>query len=434
MFRLQVLAVVTLFSCTQLVQAIGLSELYDEAIIADPRLVSGKAEVTMSEAQQRQSLAKLLPQASFRSTLSKNRFQSGNADTERYKGERHILTLSQTVYNRERWLDRKYYGNLVEQRKALLDDIRSSVALDITQRYVETLSRENALTLIQAELESSKIQLNLLNKRFERQLALKTDVLDVKTRILALQVDEIEASNNVRIARESLAELVNREVSEPLNDFSDELSYEATRSLEEWVKHALENSPLLHSIQKEIDAAIHDVDKQKAAHLPSLDFQFTAQKSNIGFENAPSSDTDSLAASFNLTIPLYSGGSVSAGTAVRRARLIVTEQRYEQYRRELKKNVREAYLNTNASWQRIGASKQAMGAAQESHEAMTKGFTFGTVTVLDVLDALNKKLEVLLSFKRAQYDFVVNYIQLQQLAGTLDKQLIDKTNAWQEIE
>jgi outer membrane protein TolC len=75
-----------------------------------------------------------------------------------------------------------------------------------------------------------------------------------------------------------------------------------------------------------------------------------------------------------------------------------------------------------------------MGAAQESHEAMTKGFTFGTVTVLDVLDALNKKLEVLLSFKRAQYDFVVNYIQLQRLAGTLDKQLIDKTNAWQEIE
>jgi outer membrane protein len=434
MLKLQTLAVTALFSCTQLVQAIGLSELYDEAVIADPRLVSGKAEITISEARQRQSLANLLPQASLRSTLSKNKFESGNADAERYRGKRHVLTLSQTLYNRERWLDRKYYGNLVEQRKALLNDIRSSVALDITQRYVETLSQENALTLIQAELESSKIQSNLLQTRFKRQLALKTDVLDVKTRILSLQVDEIEASNNVRIARESLAELVNREVAEPLNDFSDELSYQSIRSLEEWVKHALENSPMLYSIQKEIDAANNDVSKQKAAHLPSVDFQFTAQKSNIGYENSPSSDTKSLAASFNLTIPIYSGGSVSAGTAERRGRLIVIKQRYEQYRRELKKNVREAYLNTDASWQRIDASKQAMSAAKETHDAMSKGFKFGTVTVLDVLDALNRKLEALLSFKRAQYDFVVSYIQLQQLAGTLDKQLIDKTSSWQEVE
>ena len=105
-----------------------------------------------------------------------------------------------------------------------------------------------------------------------------------------------------------------------------------------------------------------------------------------------------------------------------------------QRHRELKKAVREAYLNTDASWQRIGASQQAISAAQEAHEAMTKGFSYGTVTVLDVLDALNKKLEVLLSFKRAQYDFVANYMQLQQLAGTLNKKMIDKTSAWQVIE
>lgn len=434
MFHMRAISTLSLLFCIQTAQATGLAELYSEAIESDPRLLSGKAEVGIGEAQKRQSMASLLPQASLRSSISRNYYKRKPAASERYTGKRQVLSLTQQLYNRELWLDHKVYSERVEQRRAQLDDITSTVALDVTQRYVDVLSAENELTLIQAEIESTKIQLGLLESRLKRQLAVKTDVLDVQVRLQTLKIDEIDAKNAVSIAREALTELVNREVAEPLNDFADDIPYVSKKTLEDWVAGSLKKNAYLRAYESEVAAAKNSLKKQEAAHLPSVNLQLSAQRSNIGYESAPSTDTDSVSATINLNVPIYSGGAIRAGEFEQRERIVIAEQRLEQFKRQLVKSVREAYLNTQASWDRIEASRKAINAAIKSHQAMEKGFNFGTVTVVDVLDALNKKLESLLRFKRAQYDFVMNYIQLQQFAGTLNVDKMRETSSWQVVE
>jgi len=431
MFYSRMISAICLVAYAQASSAISLIDLYSEAVQADPRLISGQAEVGAGEAQQRQSLAAMLPQISLRSSVSKNYYQSGTSNSTRYRGKRHVFSVNQTLFNREQWLDHQAYGERVEQKRALLEDTTSTLAVDVTERYVDILSTENALMLIEAEVESTKIQLGLLRSRLKRQLAVKTDVLDVESRLRILEIDQIDAKNMVSIARESLTELVNREVTEPLDDFSDDIPYQADKSLQEWVDYTLKHNAYLRSFEREVAAAQKVRQKRKAAHLPSLSLQFSAQRSNIGYENAPSADTDSLAATISLSVPIYNGGAVSASEREQEALIIIAQQRKEQYKRQLVKSVREAYLNTQASWNRIGASNQAISAASKSHQAMEKGFSYGTVTVVEVLDAFNKKLQALLSFKKAQYDFVINYTQLQQFAGTLDADFMQRTSNWQ---
>jgi outer membrane protein len=434
MFNVRIFCTVFTLGLAPLTQATGLLELYSEAIESDPRLISAQAEVSVGKAQKRQSLASLLPQASLNSSVSKNRYKSGDAASQRYKGKRHVLSVTQPLYNRELWLDNEVYALRVEQKQSELNEIKSSIGLDLAQRYIDVLSAENSLTLIKAEKESTKIQLGLLTSRLKRQLAVKTDVLDVKARLQSLKVDEITAENDVLIAREGLTELVNRPVDEPLNDFVDDIFYQPTRTLDEWVKYSLEHNDYLLSFEKEVSAAVNSLKKKKSAHLPNLSLQFSAQRSNIGYENAPSADTDSLAATLRLSVPIYSGGSIKAGELEQRARITIAEQQLERYRRQLVKSVRAASLSGNANWKRIDASRQAVTAAMKAHEAMEKGFTYGTVTVVDVLDALNKKLQALLNFKKAQYDFVLSHVELQQLAGTLNFKSMQKTSSWQTIE
>jgi len=434
MFNARIFCTVCILGAAPVVQATGLLDLYSEAMESDPRLISAQAEVGVGVAQKRQSLAALLPQASLNSSVSKNHYKSGSAASQRYVGERHVLSLTQPLYNRERWLDNKIYAERVEQKRSELEEIKSSVGLDVTQRYVEVLSAENSLTLIQAEKESTKIQLGLLSSRLKRQLAVKTDVLDVKARLQALIVDEIDAENSVLIAREGLTELVDRTVDEPLDDFADDIPFVPTKNVDEWVSYSLKHNDYLRSFESEVTANINSLKKKKSGHLPSVTLQLSAQRSNIGYENAPSSDTDSFAASLNFVVPIYSGGSIKAGELEQRERIIIAKQQLERYKRQLVKSVRAAYLNTDAGWNRIEASRQAIDAAIKAHQAMEKGFTYGTVTVVDVLNALNKKLQALLQFKRAQYDFVLSYIELQQLAGTLDIKTMQHANTWQITE
>lgn len=434
MFNVRIFCAVCILGTTPLVQATSLLDLYSEAMESDPRLISAQAEVGVGVAQKRQSLAGLLPQASLNSSVSNNYYKSGSAAGQRYVGKRHVLSLTQPLYNRERWLDHKIYGERVEQKRAELEEIKSSVGLDVTQRYIEVLSTENSLTLIQAEKESTKIQLGLLNSRLKRQLAVKTDVLDVEARLHALKVDEIDAHNSVLIARESLTELVDRAVDEPLDDFADDIPFIATKNAAEWVDYSLKHNDYLRSFEREVSTGVNSLQKKKAGHFPSITLQLSAQRSNIGYENAPSSDTDSLAATLNFVVPIYSGGAITAAEMEQRERITIAKQQLERYRRQLVKSVRAAYLNTDASWNRIEASRQAISAAIKAHQAMEKGFSYGTVTVVDVLSALNKKLQALLKFKRAQYDFVLSYIELQQLAGALDLDTMQLTSTWQVPE
>jgi outer membrane protein len=431
MLNYHTLFIFLILASSPFTHATSLVDFYFEALKEDPRLASGEADVGISEAQKRQSLASLLPQVSLNNSISKNNYQSGTSDSINYIGKRHDLSLTQQLYNKELWLDNKIYSINVEQQKARLKDITSTIALDVTQRYVDILSAENTLSLTKSKIKSTQAHLKLLESRFKRQLAVKTDLLDVEVRLQALKIDEIDAKNSVLIAREGLTELVNREITESLDGFIDNISYKKLNTVQEFVDYALKHSDFLHSIESEVLAGTLNIKKQKAAHFPTLSFQLSTQRSNIGFENAPTDTTDSITARINLSVPIYSGGAINARTREYRERIVVTEQKLEQYKRQLSKSVRENYFNTESSWQRIEASRLAIDAATKSNQAMNKSFTYGTVTVVDVLDSLNAKLQAEHEFKQSKYNFIMSYIQLHQLAGKLDKDTMKNTHNWQ---
>lgn len=420
---------------SQTVYASSLFELYEQAITSDPRLDISQEEVQLGEARYDQAVAQLLPQISMRATLSENQREDLQTSLDdRYKGEKYSLVVQQKVFDLDKWHNRNRYENLSAESKVRLLEKEVQVTSDLTERYLNALEKQDALELIVAEKNATGKQLELLKSRYKRQLSILTDVLEVEARLDGILADEIAANAQVEIAYEALSELVGDSVKGPLLGFVDELDFaEDSRTLDDWTALALKNNLGLQALNYRLRASEAGLRQAKAIDYPTVDLTLNAQKSDIGFENTEAARTETYVAALNFTLPLYLGGSGTAKKAENRALLNIAQHEYEEMRRKILKDVRASYLNRKSSWARISAAKKAVKSAAKSYEAQEKGFTYGTVTVVDVLDALRENYRFRKDFRQAQYDFIVNWVQLLGVTGSLSAGDVEKINSWQKV-
>jgi outer membrane protein len=307
------------------------------------------------------------------------------------------------------------------------------VTNDLIARYLEALTTQDSLELITSEKRAIEKQLQLLKSRYKRQLAVVTDVLEVEARRDAIIADEIAAKAQEQIALASLAELLGRPVSGKIFGFMDNIHFDQDlKSSEQWTELALKANPNLIALTLQRQAAEAGLKQAKSIDLPTIDLTLSAQKSNIGYENTQSSENDTYVASLNLSLPLYLGGRGSASKAESRAQMNISQYEYEDARRKTLRRVHEAYLKTTASLSRITATERSISSSKKSYEAQQKGFKFGTVTVVDVLDALRNTYRIRRDHRQAQYDLVSNWIQLLNISGQLGPEHVELVNAWQK--
>jgi outer membrane protein len=415
---------------TNSVQAVDLETLYHETITSFPGLAASSARVDAGNARARQALGSLLPQVNVASSFTRTRHKTTGLSY--FNGERYSVNVTQTLFNKEQFDNKKVYDLLAEQDSESYLSLLAAVSVDLVERYVNVLSAEDRFTQIKAERKLVSRQLDSLRSQYKRQLAVLTDVLNVEARLDGLNAEKISAKNAVDISREALSELVGREVIGKLSPFQEALNYsqETEEDSKYWTDLALENNNDLKALKKKIDSAKSDVSKARSGHLPTLGLQLSAQKSNIGFENSNSPQTSSYVASLNFNIPIYNGGTTSARVLEKRAELTEAEARYEESRRKTLKDLRESYLNVSANLANIKASRRAISSAKKSFEAMEKGFKFGTVTVVDVLDSQKELHRYTIDFRQKQYDYAVNWLNLLRLSGQLTQHSISDANDW----
>ena len=283
-----------------------------------------------------------------------------------------------------------------------------------------------------AELAAAREQARALEEKFERQMASLPEMLQVVARAELLKSQELDAANQVEIARANLAEVLGRPVNEPLAKLGEIVSPWELENLDVWVQRGLSASSALEAMRLDVEAAAAGVKQAAGRYHPTLDLTLSAQKSDIGYENTQAPTAEIYVASLNLTIPIYSGGQISAQLDEARAQLRVAEANYMGQKRAVRKAINEAFLKTQSAQQRVVASQRSVAAAEKSLEAQQKGFEYGIVASTDVLDATKVLFETKRDYRRACYDLMLEGVKLQQAAGAFEDASVAKINAWLE--
>ncbi|VEC49361.1 Type I secretion outer membrane protein, TolC precursor [Klebsiella aerogenes] len=124
----------------------------------------------------------------------------------------------------------------------------------------------------------------------------------------------------------------------------------------------------------------------------------------------------------NFSLPLYQGGAVTSQVKQAQYNFVGASEQLESAHRSVVQTVRSSFNNVNASISSINAYKQAVVSAQSSLDAMEAGYSVGTRTIVDVLDATTTLYNAKQQLSNARYNYLINELNIKSALGTLNEQ------------
>ena len=120
-----------------------------------------------------------------------------------------------------------------------------------------------------------------------------------------------------------------------------------------------------------------------------------------------------------LTLPIYSGGSVNAQTRQAAARLGSGQAEYDSTLRKTLVEVRKQFQLIHSGRIRMAAMEQAVRSAAEAVEATRKSVAGGQRVNLDVLTALQQLYTSHRDLSEARHGYLQAFLKLHAAAGVL---------------
>ena len=402
----------------------NLTNIYDQAKLSDPTLLSAEAQKDAAFEQIQASHGVLLPQINLTAgyTLTRSDLNSANSDRASMG-----LGLTQSLYNRTSWLNLDSAEKSARRADAIYAGQQQSLILRTAQAYFEVLRAKDNLEFVKAEKATVARQLEQTKQRFDVGLSAITDVHDAQAQFDSVLAQEILAENELTNSYESIREITGKEY-QSLSTL-DTKRFSASRPaqpLNELLNTAGEKNLSLLSMRIAQDIARDQVRLASAGKLPTLNLS-----ANYNMLNEFNSDNnyygvydplDNVSVGLNFSMPLYTGGTIDANTRKAEYSLSDAGQQLEASYRSVVKNVRAYYNNISASIGTIRAYQQSVVSAKSALDATEAGFDVGTRTIVDVLDSTRRLYDANRSLANARYDYILSVLQLKQAVGTLSEQ------------
>lgn len=401
----------------------ALHDLYLRALDNDPQLKAAEATYNADREALPQSRAALLPQAALNADTTRS-------ETRTFDGNSHgyTLSLSQPVFDASSWfgfrrgqvLDRKAQTEFALAQQTLIQR-----TVDV---YLAVLRAQSALDLARAQERALKRRLDQVNAQFEVGLIAITDVLDAQASYDDASVQLIDAQGALRNSFEAIERLGGSSVEQvsPLKgDYP--IQTVSPSSPDSWLERALKDNLTYQVSQFDQQVARRTLQSAKAERLPTVAIEMQSGETT---QQGDWSDSNSIA--LTLSMPLFTGGSLSSGISEANLRNQAALYSQEDQRRNLIEQTRSLLRDLNTSVESVKARAQSIKSRETALQATEEGFSVGTRNVVDVLDAENALYQAKLNYANARYDHVSTLFQFKQVVGSLNPEDIIALDSWLE--
>jgi outer membrane protein len=428
------LVVLLLWSCMADLLAADLVQIYEMALESDPQLAAAKSTRDSTGEARPLALAPLLPQLSLSGAATRIDYDPHNETFFRgkdtYSTNDTTLTLKQALVRFDRWIQLDQSNYTIEASKAQYESAYLNLMLRVAQAYFNILAAEDNLELTRAEMRAISRQLDQAKQRFDVGLIAVTDVHEVQAAYDQARANEISAINALDGTWEALREIVAGFDGKSINRLRSNipLSRPNPDNVDTWTETALQRNPDIIASRNTTEVARKTIDLQRSGHLPALDLVAQAATENSDSRFGYGSDADMGTIGLQLSVPLYTGGEVSSRTRQARYDFQTSSDKLEQLRRQVKRQVSDAYRGVVSSISRVKALDSATRSAESALAATQAGFDVGTRTMVDVLTVQQNLYRARRDYEAAHYQYIIYGLQLKMSAGTLkvdDLQLIN---------
>ena len=411
-------------------QAENLLQVYQQARISNPDLRKSAADRDAAFEKINEARSPLLPQLGLGADYT---YTSGFRD---YKDQNSNVTsgslqLTQVLFDMSKWR-----ALTLQEKTAGIQDVtyqtdQQTLILNTATAYFKVLAAIDTLSYTEAQKQAIYRQLDQTTQRFNVGLVAITDVQNARSQYDAVLANEVTARNDLDNAVEGLRQVTGNYYPELASLNVNGFKTNKPQAVNALLKEAENRNLSLLQARLNQDLAREQIRQAQDGHLPTLSLSASSGISNTSYSgskthNNPQQYQDNDAGQnqigLNFSLPLYQGGAVTSQVKQAQYNFVGASEQLESAHRSVVQTVRSSFNNVNASISSINAYKQAVVSAQSSLDAMEAGYSVGTRTIVDVLDATTTLYNAKQQLSNARYNYLINELNIKSALGTLNEQ------------
>ena len=429
---LPILIGLSLSGFSTLSQAENLMQVYQQARLSNPELRKSAADRDAAFEKINEARSPLLPQLGLGADYT---YSNGYRDSNGVNSNATSasLQLTQTLFDMSKWR-----ALTLQEKSAGIQDVtyqtdQQTLILNTATAYFKVLNAIDVLSYTQAQKDAVYRQLDQTTQRFNVGLVAITDVQNARSQYDTVLANEVTARNDLDNAVEELRQVTGNYYPELASLNVDGFKTNKPQAVNALLKEAENRNLTLLQARLSQDLAREQIRQAQDGHLPTLDLTASTGISDTSYSGSKTRASDAgtryddsnegqnkIGLSFSL--PLYQGGMVNSQVKQAQYNFVGASEQLESAHRSVVQTVRSSFNNINASISSINAYKQAVVSAQSSLDAMEAGYSVGTRTIVDVLDATTTLYNAKQQLANARYTYLINQLNVKSALGTLNEQ------------
>ncbi len=399
------------------VRRVTLEEATEVALRRSPSVEQARANVRNAEAGVTGSLGSFLPSVSLGygySTASTGRLDpTGQAITRTNYSTQ--VTGNMTLFDgMRRFHDLESSRMSAASQGESYRQQRYQALLQVKTAFYNAVAARRRVEVEQARVDRLENQLDFVRQQIQLGQATRSDSLSTRVDLNNAEVALLNARQDRRSARYSLAETMGLdEPAAPVEEATlepDSLEW----SLEELVSIARERAPSVRSARLDLQAAEAEVSSAKSSYWPSVSLSGGYDWASEAFPPGNRSWSIRLSGS----IPLFDG--LQRETNIDRAQAQAAVSRAQERAAELavRTDVNDAYSQVETASAQLALARESVELARENLRVAEQRYRQGVATIVELQQAQISLQQAQVDVIRRQFDHQAGVAQLESVIGS----------------
>ncbi|MBS0849229.1 outer membrane channel protein TolC [Citrobacter sp. JGM124] len=410
-------------------QAENLLQVYQQARASNPDLRKSAADRDAAFEKINEARSPLLPQLGLGADYT---YSNGYRDSNGVNSNATSasLQLTQNIFDMSKWRALSLQEKTAGIQDVTYQNAQQTLILNTAVAYFNVLNAIDTLSFIEAQKQSVYRQLDQTTQRFNVGLVAITDVQNARANYDTVLANEVTARNNVDNTLEQLRQITGNDYLSLASLNVDGFKTNKPDAVANLLKDAEKRNLTLLQARLSQDLAREQIRQAEDGHLPTLNLTASTGISDTNYNGSKTSNSNQYDSShvgqnkvgLSFSVPIYQGGMVNSQVKQAQYNFTGASEQLEAAHRSVVQTVRSSFNNINASISTINAYKQAVISAQSSLDAMEAGYTVGTRTIVDVLNATSSLYNAKQQLSDARYSYLINQLNIKSALGTLNEQ------------
>ncbi len=316
----------------------------------------------------------------------------------------------------------------MQAEAANVETVEAEIRLNISVMYLQVLLNRELLAVAETQYEDTQRKVERAEALVAANRLAQGEVYSLQAQAAKEELAKIQAESTLKLSLLDLAQAME------LDDFTgfdialpteDELAGELLPSNEEVYLQALQNRSEIRAAELQLAANESALKSAKASYSPTIS---AGANVGTGYYNISGLENDkfgkqlgdnlSTSVGLSLNIPLFT--QMNTTNNLRRTKLNIENAKLqiEQVKKDLRKEIDQAYYNALAAQARQYSALKAERSAAEAYRYEEQKFSAGRSTSYTYYEAKNLYVQAQSERLQSQYDYLFKLKILQYYEGT----------------